>query len=273
MIQRILTLCRYLFFNQLFSLSGAIFTIATFIYYFLAFQQPTPEIDYFILVICLFGGALSLLVTLSVATRAHMAASYPFFTRLPNRVEYLIAILITSLIYATTLEIILATLALWRHGPQLTINWALIIPPLWLAVNLVMSTLALHATDLVTKEWSRTYIFTTLAVFLLSQTPSPAANQWLVDIIRQTARWFQSQDQTALFTYLQNFSTKVEDHIIGNTLGTLFWPFKAIADGTINGSFTRPQALAPALLILYATFLFLLAADFLATKDLHLIEE
>jgi hypothetical protein len=51
----------------------------------------------------------------------------------------------------------------------------------------------------------------------------------------------------------------------------LHWPFRAIVDG-VTVSFDRTEALAPAFLLLYATILFLLAADFFATKDLHLIE-
>jgi hypothetical protein len=52
----------------------------------------------------------------------------------------------------------------------------------------------------------------------------------------------------------------------------LFWPFKAVADATIQGVFNPTQALAPAIILLYAAILFMLAADLFATKDLDFTE-
>ncbi|MCP4428919.1 MAG: hypothetical protein GY803_30920, partial [Chloroflexi bacterium] len=52
----------------------------------------------------------------------------------------------------------------------------------------------------------------------------------------------------------------------------LIWPFTAISDAVINGFFNTSQALAPAVILLYATILFLLAADLFAGKDLEFIE-
>ena len=59
---------------------------------------------------------------------------------------------------------------------------------------------------------------------------------------------------------------------LGDALGFVFWPFKAITDGTILGSFTLAQALAPAMLLLYATILFILAARYFSRKDLFFSE-
>jgi hypothetical protein len=54
--------------------------------------------------------------------------------------------------------------------------------------------------------------------------------------------------------------------------GIIFWPFSSIADASVTGYFSLSQALAPALLLLYATILFVLAADLFASKDLYLTE-
>ena len=52
----------------------------------------------------------------------------------------------------------------------------------------------------------------------------------------------------------------------------LIWSFTAISDAVINGFFTAPQALAPAVILLYAAILFLLSADLFADKDLEFVE-
>ena len=50
--------------------------------------------------------------------------------------------------------------------------------------------------------------------------------------------------------------------------GLVFWPFSAIAEALIEGYFTISQAMAPALLVLYATALFALAANLFARKEI-----
>jgi hypothetical protein len=54
--------------------------------------------------------------------------------------------------------------------------------------------------------------------------------------------------------------------------GFIFWPFRAISEAILQGSFKPTQALAPAILMLYATILFMLAADLFANKDLDFTE-
>jgi hypothetical protein len=45
-----------------------------------------------------------------------------------------------------------------------------------------------------------------------------------------------------------------------------------MTDAIIQGYFSAEQALAPAVLLLYATILFMLAADLFAAKDIELME-
>jgi hypothetical protein len=67
---------------------------------------------------------------------------------------------------------------------------------------------------------------------------------------------------------------------VADSLGTGFtrvtdalaWPFKAVIAAAVNGGYDRAQALAPAVLLLYATVLILLAASLFHSKDLFLSE-
>ena len=52
----------------------------------------------------------------------------------------------------------------------------------------------------------------------------------------------------------------------------IFWPFTAIANAIAAGYFTPTQALAPAVLLLYATVFYLLAADLFANKDVEFVD-
>jgi len=54
--------------------------------------------------------------------------------------------------------------------------------------------------------------------------------------------------------------------------GFIFWPFHAISEAIFQGFFNPTQALAPAILLLYATILFMLAADLFANKDVDFTE-
>ncbi len=79
--------------------------------------------------------------------------------RLPSRVEYLVAVLLSSLFLGHA-----HCNYSWRdcpliRGPDLTIMRILSIPPMWISINLLASILAMHATDLVTTGWSRVVMF------------------------------------------------------------------------------------------------------------------
>jgi len=76
-------------------------------------------------------------------------------------------------------------------------------------------------------------------------------------------------------TPINNFSNWLQNDgasSLSKLFSLPFWPFHAITDAVIAGSFNMVQALAPAVLLLYATLLVMLAADLFATKDLDLTE-
>lgn len=275
MIQRIAVLSGYLLTRLLWSLAGALYLILALVYYWLAFQQRTPEAGYFILIIALFGGAITFLVTLSVAARANEAGNATLLVRLPSRIEYLAATLVASLLFSFLLQGLVALLALITSSPALSVGTAIEIPPIWLAINILAAVMALHASDLVTNGWSRVYVYGTLALILFLQSNHATLSGWLAGRFLALSAFFAGRGWTTLSAPLRNMADWLGQEgnaLLGQVTGFIFWPFQAIMDAAVAGHFARSQALAPAVLLLYATILFMIAADLFANKDLQLTE-
>lgn len=276
MTQRIVALSRYLARSVVLSLTGVFFLIAAALYYFLAFQQPTPEVEYFATIIGIFGAAAAFLLTLSIAGRANEAASYPLFTRLPSRVEFLTAVLLTAVALAVLLQLLVAGLALARNGPVLSLARATDIPPGWLALNILAAVIALHAADFVAAGWSRVYFFGLIALLLFSRGNAGGIVGILADALRSTANFAQRQGWSAIGRALTSAGAWLSGDTLsaaGGAVDLVFWPFRALIDAAVSGRFSTEQALAPAVLLIYATLLFLLAADVFSSKDIVLSEE
>ena len=278
MIQRIFALSSYFLRSLLLSLTGVIYILAGFAYWYVMFppQQSTPDASYYILVLAAFGVGITFLSTLTIASRANQAGFAPWIVRLPSRVEYLTAVLLASFLFATTLQLVLAFLALFR-GPDLALNQVLLIPPIWLALNALTAVLALHATDFVAAGWSRVYLFGLIAIFLFGQSlnDKSSLNTWIIIRLNDLSRALMGAGWMALVTPLNNLSGWLQQDgtsTLSNFFSLPFWPFQAIADAVVVGSFDTSQALAPAVLLLYATLLIMLAADIFANKDLDLTE-
>jgi hypothetical protein len=272
-MRRIWALTRYFVSSLLRSLTGIALVLATLVYWFVFFnpQQETPEAAYYVLVIGVFGAGMGFVVTLTMAARANHANLYPWVVRLPSRVEYVTAVLLSTFIVTLMLQLIVAALAL-LNGPELSARQLLEIPPVWVSLLLLAEVLALHASDLVTNGWSRVYVFGLLAVLLFAQG---IHNNTIRNFVNSMNRVAMSQGWTAVNDTLSNYAVSLNSNdtsAIGRLFGLLFWPFRAIAEATVNGSFTPAQALAPAILLLYATILFMLAADLFANKDLAFVE-
>lgn len=277
MIQRIRTLSRYLTYGLLFSLSGVFYLLLAGIYYFVLFApgQHTPDIHYFVIILGIFGAGYTFLTTLSIASHANLAQSYPFITRLPSRVEYLCAILLSSFLFSTIVQLILALLAWQLGGVELNWGQALEIPPLWLAVNLLMSVLALHATDFVTVGWSRAFLFGTILALLFAQSYTREMSIWLAGRFQVAASYTMTQGWFVATTQLQDMANWLNGDGVGVfdlAAGFLFWPFKVMMQAVVAGSFREMQPLAPGILLIYATVLFVLASDLFAGKDLYFYE-
>ncbi len=276
MRRRLSVLIGFLLRRLFFSLTGVIYTILALVYWAILFppQQGTPDFDNYFLIIGAFGAGMTFLVTLSLASRANEAANYPLVVRLPSRVEYLTAVLLSALLGAGLLQLLVAGLALFR-GPAALWPQILEVPPVWISVNVLTAVLALHASDFVTAGWSRVYVFGILAIFLFGQSSGSNVAAWLgarlnsfsVQLVQQG--WF---DLANSFNRAANWLSNQGGAQLENLLGFLFWPFRAINEAVIRGYFDANQALAPAVLLLYATILFMLAADLFANKDLDFVE-
>lgn len=273
MTRRISSLSSYFVKEILFSLSGVFYLMLTLAFWYVLFnpQQQTPDTAYYQLIIGGFGAGMVFLVTLSTAARANDAQYYPLIVRLKSRVEFVTAVLLSSILVALLYQLLLALLAL-LSGPTFTIGHILEIPPLWLAPMIMAAVLALHASDFITIGWSRIYVFGLLAILLFGQG---LQNETLSSISSSLSRYALNQGWVDFSTRLETYAntvTQTDDNVVSRLFGFVFWPFEALADGITNGYFTANQALAPAILLLYATVLFLLAVDLFANKDLEFTE-
>jgi len=277
MTRRIRVLAFYFWRRLTFSLSGVVYAILAFVYWALLFPpgQGTPDVEYYILVIGAYGATLTFFAALSIAARANKAANYPLVVRLPSRVEYLTAVLLSTFLYACMLQLLVGLLALVR-GPQIPLGRLLEIPPIWLAANTLAAVLAMHASDLVTAAWSRVYIFGILAILLFGQSGGEAIGQWLSARLSSLSMALLNQGWSGPSSAIIDLADWLGGQgpgVLDRVFGFLFWPFRAIVEAiTHHGFFDTTQALAPAVILLYATILFMLAADFFASKDLDFTE-
>jgi len=274
---RIFALSTYLFRSLLVSLAGLLYILLALAFYLVLFdpRQLTPDVDYYILVIGIFGICFSFLVSLSVAARANKAIHFPLIVRLPSRIEYLTPVFLASLGYATLIQIAIALLALIANGPALSLEQLATIPPIWITGNILFILLSLHASDLVAKGWSRVYIFGIIGILLYLQSGLDLIRGWLANLFSRVGNQLliSGMDSIATIAFdISDWLTETGSTILGGVLGLIFWPFQATADAIINGYFDPMQALAPAILLIYACFLFILAANLFAKKDLHLTE-
>ncbi len=275
MMQRVWILTVYFTKSLFFSLTGLILLILSLVYWVLFFPpgQGTPDVENYVILIAAFGAAATFLAALSLSGRAGRLENYPLLVRLPSRVEYLVAVLFSALILGIGLQLLVAVLALIR-GPDLS-GHALMIPPLWLSINILAAVLAMHASDLVTSGWSRVIVFGALAVLLVLQGMTSSPDSWLVNRLYDASGVLMDFD----FMTLSDFAANLGAWISGETMdalsraaGVVFWPFRAMSDAVFAGGFTPAQALGPAVLLLYGSILFLLAATFFAGKDLDFTE-
>jgi hypothetical protein len=279
MNQRIVTLVGYFLRTLSLSLTGLLFVIGAVAYWWVTFPptQRTPDASYYILVVAAFGVGATFFTTLAVASRANEAGHAPWIVRLPSRTEYLTAVLLTALLFAAFLQLLVAGLALFR-GPVLSAGEMLSIPPVWIALNVLTAVLALHVTDFASSGWSRVILFGLIAIFLFGQSLNARSslNTWLIMQLNNVSRGLMgSQSGLILVMPIQNLSGWLQQdgpETLSRFFSLPFWPFQAITDAIVAGSFNTSQALAPAVLLLYATFLILIGADLFARKDLDLTE-
>jgi len=277
MMHRLFALSKYLFLSLLVSVTGLLYCLLALAFFivFLDPRQQTPDIDYFLLAIGIFGIAIVFLATVSIAGLANRAVNFPLIVLLPSRAEYLTSVLAASLTYGLLIQMLIVVLSLVSGGPSLTVAKMLELVAVWISADVLFSVLALHASDLVANAWSRVYVFGVLAILLYAQSGIGGAGSWLADRAQAVALELGTGGLGTLATAAEGLAAWLRGtgpDAIQNILGMVFWPFRATVDAATTGYFNLSSALAPALFLLYATGLFLLASRYFAYKDLFLSE-
>ena len=171
------------------------------------------------------------------------------------------------------LQLLLMCFVLLRNSPELTFGRAVEIPPIWLSVNILAILLAMHASDFVADGWSRVKIFGGIAFLLVLGE----YYDWLVgriaELMRDLAQNSTNSETTQDLHGAANWLDGLENNWADLVSSLVSWPFEATIEAVLNGYFTAGQAFAPAVMLIYATALFLIAADLFANKDLYLLED
>ncbi len=276
MIQRIWTLTRYFSHRFLFSLNGIIYAVLALAFWFLFFdpRQDSPDFDHYFFILSGFGAGITFLVTLTLAGQVNRSEHFPFLVRLPSRVEYLTAVFFASLWVSVLLQGLTAVLALY-NGPDFTVGqWAQLFP-VWISLDIFAVTIALHASDFITDKWSRVYFYGIIAVLLSINGTENAPYAWLSQKSISFSQTLSSNGMGSVSGSINKFAAWMNSSA-GDALHKfttlIFWPFTAIANGIAAHHFTPKQALAPAILLLYAIAFYLLATDLWANKDVEFID-
>lgn len=276
MMRRILTLAGYFAKSVLFSPTGLILLILGMAFWAIFFSpgHPSSDLRNYIILIAVWGAFASFLMAVAVSGRASRIENTPFIVRLPSRIEYLAAVLLSSLILSALLQLLVAGLALIR-GPEMTAAQLLVLPAIWIPINLLAALLALHATDLVTDGWSRVILFGLIAIALIFNSASSDSASWFSDQFAGLAAFLSRLNLiwlSDLAYRLASWVSQLSPSSIGKFFSVFFWPFRTIAQTAFVGQFSPTQALAPSILMLYNTVLFLIASILFAEKDLEFTE-
>ena len=123
--------------------------------------------------------------------------------------------------------------------------------------------------------WKSVVTVVVKRLLLIGKSADTMISTWLVTRLNGWSTIANSQGWQVLAEWMRNAGVWLngrETGILSQIYSWIIWPFTAISDGVINGFFTAPQALAPAVILLYAAILFLLSADLFAEKDLEFVE-
>jgi hypothetical protein len=253
---RLWTLIAYLFRDLFRSLTGMLVVVASLAFYLVGIVGVTGGIDrnYYALVIGAFFAILALVVAVILADRAYHATSYLLILRFRSRAPFLAGVALAAIAVSGLLEAGIAVASLLQLDTPLTTGMVLDIVPVWAGWMVLGAAVGLHMSELVRRGWSRTVVYAILAfvLFVLNQTQSGVPVEladrfnWVPSVIPDPARW--------------EWATRLVD--------SLLWPVKAAVRVASSGDYTVPDSLAPAVLLLVAAFVFLMAAALFERKDL-----
>jgi hypothetical protein len=259
-MRRLWRLVTYLFQDLFRSLTGLLVVVAALVFYLVAIVSVTGGIDgdYYALVIGGFFAVFALILAVMLADRAYNATSYLLIFRFSSRMPFLAGVALTAVAISALLEAGIALASIPRLDTPLTAGMMLDVVPVWAGWLVLGAVLGLHMSELVRRGWSRTVIYALLAfiLFVLNQrqtaVPTELAGRfnWIPNVLPDPARWA--------------WATRLVDVIL--------WPVTAGVRVARSADYTLVESLAPAVLLLVASFIFILAVALFERKDLILPE-
>jgi hypothetical protein len=259
-MRRLWRLVAFLFQDLFRSLTGLLVVVAALVFYLVAIVSVTGGIDrdYYALVIGGFFAVFALILAVMLADRAYSATSYLLIFRFSSRMPFLAGVALTAVAISGLLEVGVALASIPRLDTPLTAAMVLDMVPVWAGWLVLGAVLGLHMSELVRRGWSRTVVYALLAfvLFILNQretaVPVELADRfnWIPNVLPDPARWA--------------WASRVVD--------VLLWPISAAVRVARSADYTVLESLAPAVLLVVASFIFVLAVVLFERKDLILPE-
>jgi hypothetical protein len=182
-------------------------------------------------------GAICLLTTLLLTSRANRASSYPLVARLRWRAELLGALVLSGVASTAVLALLIAAGNLFTARLTLDFPSALWILPTWLPLWLLAATLALPLSALVGRGGSHLVAWVLVAALLVVNDQKGRLQAHGLDWLAQTST-------------------------------IILWPVNTLLAQASAGVHDLAYLQAWILTLLYAGFFFALAVQFFADKDL-----
>jgi hypothetical protein len=185
MTRRIFTLALFLTRNLFRTLLGILPPVLTLLIYRLTFtyrDQGDPAY------LTAMGGAglafVGIITAWLVADRANRAAMYPLIARLPSRIEYLAAVIVSIVLIMLAMAVLYLALVLGLHHMTLTPMQLVLIVPRWLTLFVFVAALGLMMSKLASHGGSHIITFTVLGLMALSREQlrflNPGESSWLI---------------------------------------------------------------------------------------------
>jgi hypothetical protein len=235
-VSRIWTLTWFLVRELSRSPAGIVPLAAALAFGLIAFEYGMDQ-PQFISVAGVGTGAICLLTTLLLASRANRAWSYPLIARLKHRSELLAAIVLASMATTAVLSLFIGVGNLLAARLALDFPSALWILVTWPALWLLAAALALPLSPLTARAGSHLAGWVLLAALLVGQDQAARLRQ-------RGLEW------------------------LTRAISVLLWPVTTLLSRASAGVHDRSYLLALGLTVAYAAVLFVLASEAFVDKDL-----
>jgi hypothetical protein len=235
-MRRVWTLALFLSRDLFHSLAGIVPLAAALAFGIIAFEYGMDQAQ-FITVAGVGTGAICLLTTLLMASRANRAALYPLLARLRSRTELLMALVLSGLGITAVLAVVIAVANLLSGRLTLEFPSLLWILPTWVVLWLLAAALALPLSALTSRSGSHLAGYVLLTGLLLAN------------------------DQKAMLAS-RNFGW------LAQAVTAILWPVTTLLAQASAGIHDWSYWLALALTLAYAVLLSVLAALLFTGKDL-----